>query len=109
MATTLTAERRSFTPEKVHEEKAAPAAPPPRLVSLDAYRGFIMLVMASGGLGFVAMHKKFPDSGLWSFLGFQFDHVEWTGCAFWDLIQPSFMFMVGVAAPFSFASRAAKG
>src|SRR5205823_6438663 len=33
----------------------------------------------------------------------------WVGCSFWDLIQPSFMFMVGVAMPYSYASRAAKG
>ena len=109
MATTLTAERRRFTPEKAADEKAAPAAPPPRLVSLDAYRGFIMLVMASAGFGFPVMAKHFADSGVWQFLGYEFDHVPWTGCAFWDLIQPSFMFMVGVAAPYSFASRVAKG
>jgi predicted acyltransferase len=143
MATTLTSERRRSIPETVHEEKTAPPAPPPRLVSLDAYRGFIMLVMASGGLGFARVYHQIegsvlaaatwglagiqggpltalgnlfparaellPASGLWSVLGYQFDHVDWSGCAFWDLIQPSFMFMVGVAAPYSFASRAAKG
>ncbi|MGL4554082.1 MAG: acyltransferase family protein [Gemmataceae bacterium] len=81
-----------------------------RLVSLDAYRGFIMLTMASGGLGLMAISRKIdPPSPLWDFLGYQFDHVEWEGCAFWDLIQPSFMFMVGVAMPFSLAARAAKG
>ncbi|HLJ96343.1 MAG TPA: DUF5009 domain-containing protein [Gemmataceae bacterium] len=81
-----------------------------RLASLDAYRGFIMLVMASGGFAFAEVAKKhFPDSSYWNFLGYEFDHVPWTGCAFWDLIQPSFMFMVGVAIPFSHASRIAKG
>ena len=29
--------------------------------------------------------------------------------SFWDLIQPSFMFMVGVAMPFSYPSRRARG
>jgi hypothetical protein len=39
------------------------AAPKPtRLVSLDAYRGFIMLAMASGGLGFAEVAKNFPDN-----------------------------------------------
>ena len=90
--------------------------PPPlqtmytRLVSLDAYRGFIMLAMASGGLGLAAgRQESFPDSQVWQFLAYQTDHVAWIGCAFWDLIQPSFMFMVGVAMPYSYASRAAKG
>jgi predicted acyltransferase len=40
---------------------------------------------------------------------FLLDHVEWTGFSPWDLIQPSFMFMVGVALPFSVASRRARG
>ena len=39
----------------------------------------------------------------------QLDHVAWRGGVFWDLIQPSFMFMVGVAMPFSYASRRARG
>jgi predicted acyltransferase len=88
-----------------------PAAKPDRLISLDAYRGFIMLAMASGGLGFPAMVQKpeFADSPLWQALAFQFDHVPWVGCSFWDLIQPSFMFMVGVALPYSYASRKARG
>ena len=92
-------------------------SPPSRLASLDAYRGFIMLVMASSGFAFAEVVKKaeeaknldIADSPLWRFLAYQFEHVAWTGCAFWDLIQPSFMFMVGVAMPFSHASRVAKG
>lgn len=82
----------------------------PRLVSLDAYRGFIMLAMASAGF---ELHKvavtQFPDSPAWQWIGNQFEHVAWTGCSFWDLIQPSFMFMVGVAIPYSHASRLARG
>ena len=35
----------------------------------------------------------------------QFEHKAWQGCSLWDLIQPSFMFMVGVAVPFSCAKR----
>src|SRR5262249_24233650 len=87
-----------------------PAEKQPRLVSLDAYRGFIMLVMASGGFGFVKVWKEsFPGSRFWENLAYQFDHAPWIGCSFWDLIQPSFMFMVGVAMPYSYASRVAKG
>jgi uncharacterized membrane protein len=48
----------------------APAAPPERLVSLDAYRGFVMLAMASGGLAFHQVAAKHPGSALWSLLGF---------------------------------------
>jgi predicted acyltransferase len=82
---------------------------PQRLVSLDAYRGFTMLLMVSSGLGIPAVAEKFKESNAWQILGYQFDHVPWVGCSLWDLIQPSFMFMVGVAIPFSYASRRAKG
>jgi len=80
-----------------------------RLVSLDAYRGFIMLAMVSSGFGFATVARDMPNSPVWQFLGYQFDHVPWVGCAFWDLIQPSFIFMVGVAMPYSHASRVNKG
>ncbi len=85
------------------------AIPPARLLSLDAYRGFVMLAMASAGLGIPQVAKHFESSDLWQRLAHQFDHVEWRGCAFWDLIQPSFMFIVGVAMPWSYASRREKG
>jgi heparan-alpha-glucosaminide N-acetyltransferase len=86
-----------------------PREKPARLISLDAYRGAIMLFMASGGLALPAVARHFPDSEVWRFLGFHTDHVPWVGCSLWDLIQPSFMFMVGVAMPYSIASRRAKG
>jgi predicted acyltransferase len=37
------------------------------------------------------------------------DHRAWEGCTAWDLIQPAFLFMVGVAMPFSFAKRQEQG
>jgi predicted acyltransferase len=80
-----------------------------RLVSLDAFRGAIMLLMASSAFGIPQIAKNFPDSAVWKFLGYQFDHVPWTGCALWDVIQPAFMFMVGVALPWSIANRQARG
>jgi heparan-alpha-glucosaminide N-acetyltransferase len=91
-----------------------------RLASLDAYRGFVMLAMASSGFGFSTVVRQHPElvtgeatsawsQWLWRVLAYQFDHVAWTGCAFWDLIQPSFMFMVGVSLPFSAAKRTAEG
>jgi predicted acyltransferase len=42
-------------------------------------------------------------------MSYQFSHPDWRSCSFWDLVQPSFMFMVGVAVPYSVASRRAKG
>ena len=48
-------------------------------------------------------------SGFWQFLAYHQTHVEWIGCSLHDLIQPSFSFLVGVALPFSLASRRARG
>jgi predicted acyltransferase len=80
-------------------------APAQRLVSLDAFRGFVMLLMASSGLGLAQMAKAHPDSWGWQQVAFHVSHVPWAGCALWDLIQPSFMFMVGVAVPLSVRRR----
>lgn len=80
-----------------------------RLVSLDAFRGFTMLAMASGGLGLSRVAEHFPDSQLWSFLDYQSSHVHWVGCAAWDLIQPAFMFMVGASMPYSYGRRKEEG
>ncbi len=93
------------------EDATPPAAPtlPARLVSLDAYRGFIMLAMASGGLALAQVAKHLPDGSLRDLLAYHFDHVAWVGGGFWDMIQPSFMFMVGVAMPYSYASRHSRG
>jgi heparan-alpha-glucosaminide N-acetyltransferase len=80
-----------------------------RLVSLDAYRGAIMLMMASSGLGLAQVARLHYDSGLWRFIGHQVEHAQWAGFTLWDIIQPAFMFMVGVALPWSIASRRARG
>jgi len=76
-----------------------------RLDSLDAFRGFVMICLASGGFGISATANAFPESHIWQSLRFQFQHVPWVGCAFWDLIQPSFMFMVGMSMPFSYSRK----
>ena len=92
---------------------------PGRLVSLDAYRGFIMMMLAAGGFGiarFAAIDDssevwKVHDYAFWNKLAFSFNHPDWRSAfdhwkvSFWDLIQPAFMFMVGVAMPFSYARR----
>lgn len=102
----MESEAKAITSEAVVDQ---PRTVGERLVSMDAYRGFVMLLMASEGLGIPEVAKKFPGSRLWDFLHYQTDHVQWIGCGLWDLIQPSFMFLVGVAMPFSLASRVAKG
>lgn len=89
---------------------AAGLAPAPaRLTSIDAYRGFVMLLMMGEVLSFRRVAQALPDSGFWKFLNWHQSHVNWVGASLHDLIQPSFSFLVGVALPFSIASRAAWG
>ena len=84
-----------------------------RLLSLDVYRGLIMVALAFNGFGLAATADRVletnSDSELWRSIAYQFEHVSWTGWAFWDFIQPSFMFMVGVALAYSYAVREERG
>src|SRR5690606_6412685 len=80
-----------------------------RLTSLDAFRGFTMVFMASEILRIPGVARGFPDSRFAGFVRSMLDHVPWVGWSPWDLIQPSFMFMVGVALPFSVARRRDRG
>jgi predicted acyltransferase len=82
---------------------------PKRLASMDAYRGFVMLLIMAEALGIPRVASHYPDSAIWSFLAFHADHVDWVGCSLHDLIQPSFSFLVGAALPYSLASRLAGG
>ena len=83
----------------------APALPAGRLLSLDAFRGIVMLLLVSNGFGLAAL-AAYP--GL-RWIAAQVEHAEWTGITCWDLIQPAFTFMVGVAMPLAFARRRAAG
>jgi predicted acyltransferase len=80
-----------------------------RLGSIDAYRGFVMLLMMAEILRLSKVAEALPSSEFWKFLAFHQTHVPWAGCSLHDLIQPSFSFLVGVSLPFSIASRRAKG
>src|SRR5258708_7153813 len=76
---------------------------------MDAYRGFVMLLMMAEVLRLSRVAEAFPGNWFWSFLAYNQTHVDWAGCSLHDLIQPSFSFLVGVALPYSIASRLAKG
>ncbi|MCF6311261.1 MAG: DUF5009 domain-containing protein [Verrucomicrobiales bacterium] len=100
-------------------QKKRPKEKYPRLYSLDAYRGLIMISLAFGGFGLAGTAQRHlahlaqnPDDGstqLWETIYHHFHHVDWTGWGYWDLIQPSFMFMVGVSMAYSYTKRAAMG
>jgi len=82
---------------------------PARLASVDAFRGFVMLLMMAEVLRLRRVAEALPESGFWAFLAHHQTHVEWVGASLHDLIQPGFSFLVGVALPFSIASRLSRG
>ncbi len=88
---------------------APPLASAARVTSVDVYRGLVMFLMMAEVLRLSRVANALPESGFWSFLAFHQSHVPWIGCSLHDLIQPSFSFLVGVALPYSLASRQARG
>ena len=81
---------------------------PDRVLSVDFFRGFTMFLLAGEASGIYELFGKY-DSGFMQFMGSQLSHHEWHGLHFWDLIQPFFMFIVGVSIPFAVANRIKKG
>lgn len=111
------------SPTHATASEAGGSRKPARLVSLDAYRGFIMTMLAANGFGILAFSRIAEDAPVWQShdrswwqqLAVHFDHPVWVsmmgsaGVSFWDLIQPAFMFMVGVSMPFSYGRREMQG
>lgn len=90
------------------ERRITPAAGV-RNVAVDAYRGLVMLLMMGEALQLARVSAAYPGNGFWHFLAWNQTHVDWSGCSLHDTIQPGFSFLVGVALPYSIASRLAKG
>ena len=80
-----------------------------RLVSLDVFRGFVMVLMLNEAMHLPEVAQSFPNSLFWRIIAFNTEHVEWQGCSLHDLIQPAFSFLVGAALPFSIAARKLRG
>jgi heparan-alpha-glucosaminide N-acetyltransferase len=87
----------------------AAVAVPPRNVAVDAYRGLVMLLMMGEVMQFAAVARAYPNSLFWHVLAWNQTHVEWSGMSLHDTIQPGFTFLVGVALPYSIASRVKHG
>jgi predicted acyltransferase len=106
-------------PEAVQVESATSEAAGPRsenkpqrmqrILSLDAFRGLVMVLMLNERTHLPEVARSFPHSAIWALIAYNTEHVEWQGCSVHDLIQPAFSFLVGAALPFSIASRKLKG
>jgi len=79
-------------------------AGPERLGSLDAFRGFVMLWII-GGEGLMAGLAAVGHNRVVDAIVYELNHSPWQGLRFYDCIWPSFMLMVGVSVPLSFAKR----
>jgi len=81
-----------------------------RLLSLDVFRGLTMFLLIGETTFLYERLLDFNTEGsFWHTFFLQFHHHPWNGLRPWDLVQPYFMFIVGVAMPFSFGARWAKG
>jgi heparan-alpha-glucosaminide N-acetyltransferase len=80
-----------------------------RNLAIDVYRGFVMLLLMAEVMQFSLVSKALPGSVFWHVLRFNQSHVPWAGCSLHDTIQPGFSFLVGVALPYSLATRLSRG
>jgi predicted acyltransferase len=69
-----------------------------RLLSLDVFRGATIAGML-----------LVNNPGTWSAVYAPLEHAEWNGCTPTDLIFPFFLFIMGVAIPYSFHNRMSSG
>lgn len=90
-------------------EISGPRSEVRRVLSIDAFRGFVMVLMLAEAMRLWTLAAAYPASTFLALVAFNTTHVPWRGCSLHDLIQPAFSFLVGAALPFSIASRHAKG
>ena len=75
-----------------------------RLLSIDALRGFDMLMIIFADRFFYSLNEG-AQTPFTAALATQFEHPEWFGFHFYDVIMPLFLFLVGVVIPFSLGRR----
>ena len=90
---------------EVSTDSVAPPASP-RLVSLDALRGFDMCWILGLEELVVTLLNKLNVPGK-KFVTEQLGHVDWEGFHFYDLIFPLFLFIAGVSLSLSLPKRRA--
>ncbi|MCF2501046.1 acyltransferase family protein [Dyadobacter chenhuakuii] len=79
-----------------------------RLASMDALRGFDMLMISGGGAFIFLLGGKTGINAV-DAISAQFIHPEWHGFTFYDFIFPLFLFLAGTSLAFSVTGALAKG
>ncbi len=77
---------------------------PNRILSIDVLRGFDMLLIIFADRFFIGLHAG-AGTSITESLVKQFDHPDWFGSTFYDIIMPLFLFVVGAVIPFSLSKR----
>ncbi|WP_423146603.1 acyltransferase family protein [Rubrolithibacter danxiaensis] len=83
-------------------------ASPQRLYSLDALRGFDMFWIMGAEEIFHSLFKA-TGSPFFGAISNQLTHPDWNGFHYYDLIFPLFLFLAGVATPYSVGREMEKG
>src|SRR5437762_561062 len=86
---------------------APPTSGVKRIMAIDALRGFDMFWIL-GADAFVRGLEKINGGPIVAGLAAQLEHKEWVGFAFYDLIFPLFVFIVGVSLVFSLTQLLAR-
>jgi len=89
-------------------QPAPSSTKPQRLKSLDALRGFDMFWITGGKSIIVALGTLTGWNVFQRILG-EMHHPEWNGFTFYDMIFPLFLFIAGVAMPYSLTRRIESG
>src|SRR3954449_1312864 len=95
-------------PAPLVADKAHTVTHPQRLYSLDALRGFDMFWIMGAEEIFHNLYKA-TGSPFWGAISTQLTHPDWNGFHFYDLIFPLFLFLAGVATPYSVGRELEKG
>src|ERR1700735_1343205 len=74
------------------------AAPSRRLLSIDVFRGLLVMGMV-----------LVTNAGSWSYVYWPLKHANWNGVTPTDMIFPSFLFLTGLSMTYSFAARSRRG
>ena len=86
------------TQTAVHPSLVEFAAPSRRLLSIDVFRGLLVMGMV-----------LVTNAGSWSYVYWPLKHADWNGVTPTDMIFPSFLFLTGLSMTYSFAARGRRG
>lgn len=82
------------------KENNSEVSKPQRLLSIDALRGFDMLLISGGGTFLVLLENNTGFAWI-DWIAGQLKHPAWNGFTFYDFIFPLFLFIAGVSMAFS--------